>query len=122
MRSLLVLILGLTAAFVLFPYGSHFVPAQPTGCMATAVYHASGIPSFLVQYDGGTGFDLNSCQRECRSRYGLEPYSDVEKQFRGGGRGSGSGNYYLYANCIAACNARFWREFDRKSDELEQER
>ncbi len=74
------------------------------------------VPCLLAQ---NSPFDLNSCQRECRLRFGLEPQADMEEHFR---RGSGTGNYYEYANCIAGCNAQFWKEFDNNTRNLERQR
>ena len=61
--------------------------------------------------------DLDTCQQGCRSRFGYDIY--VNPQRRGGSGGSGA--YYAYAKCIADCNRRFWRSFDKEMDELEKE-
>ncbi len=104
----------LIATLAIFSCGDSFLVGQPLGqlCNQENSGPDSGI---LVQQN----FDLNSCQRECRLRYGLEPQSDMAEQFRGGG-GLGRGGYYEYANCIAACNSHFWKEFDRKNQDLEK--
>jgi hypothetical protein len=37
-----------------------------------------------------------------------------------GGRGGGSHGidmYYLYARCIEDCNRRFWKRFDKETEE-----
>ncbi len=111
------LILILTLALVVFSQGSYFVPAQPAGSSVEAESGILGNDSFLAEDGGQSGFDLNSCQKACRERFGLEPQSETEEQFRGG---SGRGSYYEYANCIAACNSQFWKDFDRKTRNLEQ--
>jgi hypothetical protein len=71
----------------------------------------------LMQY--GSGSDYNSCQQDCRSRYGVDPYADVDLQFRGG-RGGGYGTYYAYASCIQACDREHWKRFDREMDDVEK--
>jgi len=110
------LILILAAIPAMLSYDSYFAQAQPAGVFAAAKSDISDADSFLSQNESQAAFDLNYCQRECRSRFGLELESDIEEHFRGSGRGS----YYEYANCIAACNAKFWREFDNNTRDLER--
>jgi len=112
------LILTLTLVLVIFTHGSHSVTAQPVGSFVTAKSDIVDGDSFLAQNGGPTGFDLNYCQRECRARFGIGLESDIEEHFRRGG--SGMGNYYAYSNCIAACNAQFWKEFDKKTGDAER--
>ncbi len=64
---------------------------------------------------GDPDTDLQSCQQNCRSSYRVDPYT-----LHWGGGGSYSPGYYLYAQCIEACNKRFWNEFDRKMDEMQR--
>jgi len=59
-------------------------------------------------------FDRESCERDCRERYGLEPYRR--------GTGGRRDDYYLYARCIQDCETRFWKEYDRRMRELEKEK
>lgn len=59
-------------------------------------------------------FDRETCERDCRERYGVEPYRR--------GRGGHRDDYYLYARCIQDCNSRFWKEYDRRMRELEKEK
>lgn len=66
---------------------------------------------------GDPNTDLASCQQDCRTRYGLDPYT---LHFRGSG-GSSTGAYYLYAKCIGDCNRAFWNRFDRETDRLRKE-
>ncbi len=101
-------------AWIAFTCGSYFVFAQPPTNLTTHEYGPSD-PS-LAQ---NSSIDLNTCQRECRMRFGYEPLSEVEEHFR---RGSGAGSYYEYANCIAGCNAQFWKEFDNNMRNLERMR
>jgi hypothetical protein len=109
------LTLTLTIALITFTCGSCPVLAQPTSNLATHE-HGSPMDPALAQ---NSPFDLNSCQRECRQRFGLEPQADMEEHSR---RGSGTGSYYQYANCIAGCNAQFWKEFDNNTRNLERQR
>ncbi len=104
----------LIAALAIFSYGDSFLVAQPLGQLSNE-QNSGPFLGILVQEN----FDLNWCQRECRIKFGLEPQSDVEEMFRGVG-GFGRGGYYEYANCIAACNSHFWKEFDRKNKDLEK--
>jgi hypothetical protein len=62
--------------------------------------------------------DLNACQQDCRSRFGVDMYANP--QWRGGSGTDGA--YYAYANCIASCNRRFWKAFDNEMDELEKDK
>ena len=59
-------------------------------------------------------FDRETCERDCRERYGVEPYRR--------GTGGPRDDYYLYARCIQDCNSRFWKEYDRRMRELEKEK
>ena len=59
-------------------------------------------------------FDRESCERDCRERYGTELFHR--------GRGGHMGNYYVYARCIQDCETRFWKEYDRRMRELEKEK
>jgi hypothetical protein len=63
----------------------------------------------------GGDFDRESCEQNCRSLYGVDPY------FRGGRYGGDRGRYYVYAQCVQDSNTRFWKEFDRKMRDLEDE-
>jgi hypothetical protein len=54
------------------------------------------------------GVDLQDCEQECRSIFGIDPYSQ-----RWWGRdGSNKGIYYAYARCIQRCNNQYWKEYD----------
>lgn len=59
------------------------------------------------------GFDKQECEHRCRSLYGASPY------YRGG-RGY-QGGYYVLAQCMEDCDRRFWKEYDRKMRDLENE-
>jgi hypothetical protein len=63
----------------------------------------------LMQF-GDPDTDLDSCQQDCRSQFGLDPYE--LHRGRGGGM---EGRYYLYARCIDNCNRRFWKRFDEET-------
>lgn len=114
--KLLILILAPIAAML--SYGSYFAPSQAARIFAAAEFGISAGDSLLPQNETQAEFDLNYCQKECRERFGLEFQSEIEEHFRGGG--SSRGSYYAYANCIAACNAKFWREFDNNTRDLER--
>jgi hypothetical protein len=114
------LVLTLVTAFVLIPAVPSLAPAQPAESLASPHYGAIGFPHLL--FYGDDPADLNTCQRDCRDRFGLEPYSDTHAQPQWVGGGGSSGMYYAYAQCIADCNTAFWKDFDSKSRDLERGR
>lgn len=71
-------------------------------------------PVILAQYGGSYGgsFDRDSCIQSCQDWIGAYAWG-----FRGGYGGYSS---YQYAQCIQDCDSRFWNEFDRKMDDLNQ--
>jgi hypothetical protein len=62
--------------------------------------------------------DLSGCQQDCRSRFGVDVYANPQWR-RGPGH---DGAYYAYANCIAECNRKFWKAFDKEMDELDRQK
>ena len=56
-------------------------------------------------------FDLAACEQECRMRYGYELYWRRYPP-------SGGGSYWVYTKCLQNCNRRFWKEFDKETDDL----
>ncbi len=115
---------AMAAMLVLIPAVPGVTPVQAVDVLAPQGCAGIGIMR-LVQYGypPGDPSDLNSCQRDCKDRFGLEPYSDTgtDLQFHPGG-GGWSGTYYAYAQCIQDCNTAFWKDFDRKSRDLERNR
>ena len=67
---------------------------------------------------GDPDTDLDSCQQDCRTKYGIDFYT---LQSWGGSSGGYTPGYYLYAQCIADCNRTFWNRFDRQTDRLQEE-
>jgi hypothetical protein len=113
MNRILFMLIG---AAVLIIATGHLYPvsAQPPGFVA-AVLNESGHNGIrLVQYGSGEGFDKEGCEADCRSQFGYDLYG---RGFRGGSRPG----YYAYAQCIQNCNTRFWKDFDQRSRELEEE-
>jgi hypothetical protein len=107
------LIPALAAILVLIPAVPGLGPAQADEILAPQDCGSIGMVR-LLQFGGADDpGDLTTCQQNCRSRYGVDPYSDsdTEPQYRG--RGS-SGSYWLYARCIQDCNEAFWKDFDWK--------
>jgi hypothetical protein len=94
-----------------------------SGFLYSANALSNGYFSNLAGSDGQCGllsFDRESCEQDCRSRFGVDLY---ELQRHGGGfRGPGTGGYYAYAQCIQSCNTRFWKDFDRDMRDLEREK
>jgi hypothetical protein len=114
------LVLTMAAVFVLIPAAPGLVPAQPIEGLAPAPCDA--IAATRLLFYGDDPADLQTCERDCRDKFGLEPYSDSGTDlqfFRGGG---GSGTYYAYAQCIQDCNSAFWKDFDRRARDLEKDR
>jgi hypothetical protein len=66
---------------------------------------------FEPMADGSKEFDRQRCEFECRSRFGYELYS---------GRGSGSGAYWAFADCMAECDRKFWKQFDEDKKKLQE--
>jgi hypothetical protein len=73
-------------------------------CLASAQAPTDG-------YQPEVCFDLAACEQECRIRYGYE-------LFRGRYPGPGGGSYWVYTRCLQNCNRRFWKEFDRETDDM----
>jgi hypothetical protein len=105
---------------VLLLFGGILCPApahSPEAVPSAAIYGASPDENTGVIQQG---FDLKSCETNCRSYFGIPPYIE-EQQASGGGGGSGSNpRYLIIAHCIEQCNKRFWKEFDEKMRELER--
>lgn len=74
----------------------------------------------LIQQDEFGNFDREGCEQSCRSRYGVGPLPYTEEQGWGGRGGGDYGGYYLYASCIDSCNRQYWRDFDRKMEDLKK--
>jgi hypothetical protein len=64
----------------------------------------------VPQYSDEFGFDREHCEDECKRRFGVSPYL---LHYRNWGRL----RYRLYARCIQDCNRRFWRNFDRETED-----
>jgi hypothetical protein len=62
--------------------------------------------------------DLSGCEQDCRSRFGYDMYADPQWRRGPGGRG---GSYYAYAACIAECNRKYWKAFDKEMEGLGRE-
>jgi hypothetical protein len=94
-------VLLLVAAFVFCPRAESIMGMEGQ----------SGSSGYRLVQDS---FDRESCERDCRERYGTELFRR--------GRGGHMGNYYVYAQCIQDCETRFWKEYDRNMGELEKEK
>jgi len=70
----------------------------------------------LLQW-GDPNTDRESCEQQCRSRFGVDPFF-VPQRWGGGAYPPG---YWVYANCIAKCERQFWNRFDRRMEELKEE-
>jgi hypothetical protein len=118
MNRILLMLIG---AAVLVIATGHFYPvaAQPP-VFVLGVLNESGHHGIrLMQYGSGgygygEGFDREGCEADCRAQFGVDLYA---RSFRGGSRPG----YYAYAQCIQNCETRFWKDFDRRSRQLEKE-
>ena len=111
-----------TAVLLLFgAFLSTASAASPINFMNPALGNMALCSSVrLAQYDDFGNFDRESCEQSCRSRYGVGPIPYVEEQGWGGGSGSYSPGYYLYASCIDSCNRQVLERF-RPEDGKPQE-
>lgn len=70
----------------------------------------SAAPVGLYQHSAEFGgFDRWGCEVECRRAYG--GYEWAPPRLRQGG-------YYGYADCIQRCERKFWKSFDKESDDI----
>lgn len=96
----------------LYPAPAH----SPEGVPCAAVYNSSLASNMEVIRHAG-GFDLESCETNCRSYHGIPPY--IEEQMGGGGSDRSS-RYLIIANCMEQCQKRFWKEFDKGMEDLDR--
>lgn len=75
--------------------------------------HAPSLAAPVYQYPVLMGIDFEACQEECRVRWGVELWGAG-----GGGGRSGVGVFYGLARCVEKCKLRYWKEFDKESEEL----
>ncbi len=101
-------ILLLTAAAVLIVFSGleYYLEAQPAEFPA-GIGAASQYSNVNLHEES---FDRDSCERDCRERYG--------------GRGAAGDNARgrLYGICVQECERQFWKTFDRRTKELEREK
>ena len=69
--------------------------------------HSSSVDTLS---DEGAVNDRYWCLWECRERYGLNP------MFRGGG--GSSEIWRLYAICVADCEKKFWKEWEKELERI----
>ena len=89
---------------------------SPTSAMPTDLLMNSGTGYDFIDSATIQAFDKESCEQDCRSRFGIDLYFGG-----GGGWGSRNPGYYAYAQCIQDCNTRFWKDFDRRTRDLERD-
>jgi hypothetical protein len=68
-------------------------------------------------------FNREACIDECKSRFGFDFPNTFELQFRGGGYDYGQWKAIqrMYFRCVQKCEKRFWDDFDREMDNLQDE-
>jgi hypothetical protein len=92
--------------------------AQPTEFIP-GILNESGLPGIRLMQHGtggygyGEGFDREGCEADCRDQFGISPYA--------WGFGDRTPGYYAYARCIQGCENSFWKDFDRRTRQLEKE-
>ncbi len=108
------------SVFLLFGALLYPAPAHSPGGVTSAEIHHPSVASNMEAVRHDSGFDLQACETNCRSYFGIPPYIE-EQQAGGGGGGSGSySRYLIIANCIEQCQKRFWKEFDKSMKELDR--
>ena len=73
----------------------------------------SVLPNLEPQQWGDPATDRESCEQDCRVRYGVSPYYILHF-----GGGSWGGSYRVFSNCMAQCDKQFWQRFDKRTDDL----
>jgi hypothetical protein len=107
------------AALVLL-FGGFLTPASagsPINFMNPALgtlLLCSGVS--VAQSDELSSFDRDSCEETCRHRYGVSPFPGFGEQGWERRADNYRPGYYLLAQCIDACNRRFWQDFNRKME------
>jgi len=74
----------------------------------------------LTQSDEAGSFDRQSCEQTCRHRYGVSPIPGFGEQGWERRADNYHPGYYLLAECIDGCNRQFWRNFDRKMENIKK--
>lgn len=99
---------------------SAFFPFDPAQCLADYSWR-QGVAKHEEQPSPETSqlqmafpgeFDLEACQQDCRSKFGVDPY------FFGGGSGMDTSVWHLFTICIQDCNSAFWKDYDRRMKKL----
>jgi hypothetical protein len=93
-------------------------PAHSPGEVPSAAICSASPVSYMEIIRHDQGFNLESCETNCRSYFGIPPY--VREQQAGGGSSGSNPRYLIIANCIEHCQNRFWKEFDNRMKGLER--
>ena len=59
--------------------------------------------------------DRTICLQDCRDKFGYLPFFG-----RGGVGGGNDGNWRLYFKCIDDCEKKFWKEWQKREDEMNE--
>jgi hypothetical protein len=98
--------LAAAAALLVLSGLDYYLVAQPTEFVA-GVGTESRYGSIGLQEQD---FDRTVCQQDCVEKYG------------GPSSGANTPRTRLYALCMQECERQFWKQFDRRTKELEQEK
>jgi hypothetical protein len=97
---------------LLYPAPAHSPEEMPSAaqCGASQISYMG-----IGQHD--QGLDLESCETNCRSYFGIPPY--LREQQAGGAASGSNSRYLIIAHCMEQCQKRFWKEFDKRMNELD---
>lgn len=77
--------------------------------VATGMFSATLFAERVDLFQSAGGFDRWDCEVECRRAYGGYEWAPPRL---------GEAGYYGYARCIQNCERKFWKAFDKESEEL----
>ncbi|MEI6133811.1 MAG: hypothetical protein WCP72_02470 [Desulfomonile sp.] len=83
-----------------------------TAWLITITLTGLGLFSGLAVSHESVEQERTLCMKECKDRYGIDTMW--------GGRGGGeTSNWRLYFMCIDNCEKRFWKEWQKNTDEID---
>jgi hypothetical protein len=91
-----------------------------------AVVLVTGYPAVGLCEEGVVethSFNREACIDDCKSRFGIGWPHTFGLQFRGGHPDYGTWRAIqrMYFRCVQSCEKRFWDDFDKEMDDLEDE-
>jgi hypothetical protein len=104
--------------FLLFGGLLYPAPAHSPGEAPSAAISSESPVLDMGTIEHAQRFNLESCETNCRSYYGIPPY--IEEQQAGGGGSGFYPRYLIIAHCIEQCQKRFWKEFEKEMKGLDR--